>query len=202
MKKILFLVCLCCVPYLVFSQRFPNSIVERVTVEGITYEVEKTSVSYYFDNVKNYKGDSPYIKLDGTPAGGTWADYDAGVLDKNAVERVIREVFTPQEIAGFKETDVYMMLYFVFDNQGKLVETAFDFDATAPVIAMPVARIAQFETRLKAEVTTRITDEATKELQFIQGIYGYSFKRMGDRVTIRPEAEGVDDSTLAEPERE
>ncbi|WP_295937023.1 hypothetical protein [uncultured Alistipes sp.] len=176
-----------------------NSTVERVTAEGITYEIEKTDVNYYFDNVENYRGNGPYVKLDGTPADGTWDDYDAGVLDKNAVERVIREAFTPEEIAGFKETDVYMMLYFVFDNQGKLIETTFSFTANPPVIAMPVARIAQFEKRLKAEVTTRITDEATKGLQFIHGAYGYSFKRMGDRVTIRPEAEGVDDSTLAEP---
>ena len=181
MKKILFLLLCSQLTLVCYGQRFSYSEVEQVSAGGITYILDKTPISYFFDNIENTKYDIPYVNLDGTLAAGTWEDYDAGTLDETTLDKVIREVFTPQELADFKATNTRMSLFFIFDSNGKIIEASFRFNAKAPVIMLPVERIAQLEIRMKAEVTTHITDPATKNLQFVAGSYGYNFKYMDEK---------------------
>ena len=180
MKKLLFILLMCIFCSSISAQRWSFSTVEQVTGGGITYELEKTPMTYFYRNIENYRGNGPYVNLDGTPAEGTWDDYDAGKLDGVTLDKVIREVFTSQEIADFKATNTRMTLSFVFNNYGAVIEVYFNFNATAPIKSLSVERIAQFEKRLKEEVTTQITDPATQKLQFIDGSYGYNFKYMDE----------------------
>ena len=181
MKKLLFILSICIFCGSVSAQRWSFSTVEQVTGDGITYELEKTPMTYFYHNIENYRGNGPYVNLDGTPAAGTWEDYDAGKLDVAALRRVIQEVFTPQELADFKATDTSMRLSLVFDNQGAVIEVYFNFNATTPVKSLSVERIAQLEKRLKAEVTTHITDPATKKIRFVVAGFGYNFKYMDEK---------------------
>jgi len=126
--KNLLIICFCVIPCFLLAQRFHDSVVEYVSAEGITYELDKTDVGYIFSNIANYRMNAPYVKLDGSPAGGTWEDYDAGKLDKDAVKRVIREVFTAQEIADVKSTNTSLGLSCIYDNRGILVEVSFNLN--------------------------------------------------------------------------
>ena len=181
MKRILLLVLLSCTCSAGYAQHFSFSTVERVEGGGSVYELEKTPFSLTYVNVLNTdKGDAAYVLLDGTPAPGSWADYDSGELDEGALQHVIRTVFTAREIEDLKATKTRMTLYLVYDNKGTVIEVYMHFNATAAVKALPVERIAELERRIKKEVTTHITDEATLQLQFTGGAVAYNFKAMVD----------------------
>lgn len=181
MKKILFLFLLSFTCNAGFAQRFSFSTVEQVEGGGIVYELEKTPVSLTYENILNNKGDAPYVLLDGTPAPGSWDDYDSGELDNSALRRVIREVFTARELEELKKTNSRMTLSLVYDNRGAVIEVCMHFNATSATEALPVGRIAELEKRIKKEVATRITDEATLQLQFTSGAVAYKFRYMDDK---------------------
>lgn len=182
MKRILFLFLLGCTCSAGFAQHFSFSTVERVEGGGIVYELEKTPVSLTYVNVRNSdKGEAAYVLLDGTPAPGSWTDYDSGKLDVDALQRVIREVFTARELEDLKTTKTRLTLCFVYDNKGAVIEVCMHFNATSAAKALPVERIAELEKQIKKEVTTHITDKATLQLQFTGGAVAYNFKSMDDK---------------------
>ena len=126
-----------------------------------------------------YNNDSKYVyanlsRKDGKPVGDEYLlglVNTTALLDVYAIQNIIEGVFTPAELASFKQG---MMATLIFDStMGHVTEVHFSFLKGTGYDLIPVNKYRQIELKLKEKIVTQITDVG-KRLTFCMA--GFPFK--------------------------
>ncbi|MDE5623287.1 MAG: DUF5043 domain-containing protein [Alistipes sp.] len=145
--------------------------IETVEADGITFVVKRAKyASLIYNSDYHYINESPLHYKDGREL-ETKEEYEAIDAQKNTAGelRALREVFGDDFITAmraYKRSE--MIICYVVDSDGKILEIAFIVSAQPEFMALPMTTFAALERKLRQYVTWKPNDFA-KQLEYFNG---------------------------------
>lgn len=167
-----------------------------VTADGITFEVEFSKYLFSLSNVENSRTDvvNWRYKSDGREI-ETEEELDRIVFDfydVNMVAKVFKDTFTPMEISALKRIkESPMVVYYVFDSDGNILEVAFTMDAIPEFLSIPPVRFAQLEKNLKKHIRAYLNPFA-QQMEFVGGGQIVGFRFIDEQAAAAGQPQGPD----------
>lgn len=195
MKKCVLFVLALVASQLVAAQNYYQNGVP-VTADGITFDVEFSKYLFSLSNVENTRTDVANwrYKSDGREI-ETEEELDRIVFDfydVNMVAKVFKDTFTPMEISALKRIkESPMVVYYVFDSDGNILEVAFTMDAIPEFLSIPPVRFAQLEKNLKKHIRAYLNPFA-QQMEFVGGGQIVGFRFIDEQAAAAGQPQGPD----------
>lgn len=195
MKKcVLFVLALVATQLISAQNYYQNGV--PVTADGITFDVEFSKYLFSLSNVENTRTDVANwrYKSDGREI-ETEEELDLIVFDfydVNMVAKVFKDTFTPMEISALKRIkESPMVVYYVFDSDGNILEVAFTMDAIPEFLSIPPVRFAQLEKNLKKHIRAYLNPFA-QQMEFVGGGQIVGFRFIDEQAAAAGQPQGPD----------
>lgn len=167
-----------------------------VTADGITFNVEIRKYTWSLSNVENtrtevanwrYKSTGQEIQTE-----EEFDRLDYRLYDVNMVAKVLKDTFTPMEMAAIKRLPLSPMdIYYVFGPDGNVLEVAFTMDTTPELLSIPPVRFAQLEKNLKKHIRAYLNSFA-QQMEFVGGGQIIVFRSIDEQAAAAGTPQGPD----------
>ena len=195
MKRYVLLVVALVASQLVAAQNYYQNGVP-VTADGITFDVEIDKYLFCLSNVENTRTDVANwrYKSDGREI-ETEEELDRIVFDfydVNMVAKVFKDTFMPMEISALKRIKkAPMVVYYVFDSDGNILEVAFTMSPIPEFLSIPPVRFAQLEKNLKKHIRAYLNPFA-QQMEFVGGGQIVGFRFIDEQAAAAGQPQGTD----------
>lgn len=166
-----------------------------VSADGITFDVELDKYSFCLSNVENTRTEVDNWRYKDGREIETEEELNKIVFqlyDVNMVAKVLKETFTPIEIAAFKRlSGSPMNIYYVFGPDGNVLETAFIMKPIPETLSIPPIRYAQLEKNLKKHIRAYLNYYA-QQMQFVGGGQIIVFRSIDEQAAAAGTSQGPD----------
>lgn len=138
---------------------------EIIKVDSITYEVKRDNRHFFMlQNAQNLLATQNPVDLDGNPIEP--GSYELGTLDMASIKKAVTETFSDSELCLLKNDNTALFVYLTKDMNGKVLEVAFNIQATPAALAIPIESYMLFEQKLKQHAHWQNLSKDEKNLQF------------------------------------
>ena len=167
-----------------------------VTADGITFNVKLAKHLFYLSNVENtrtkvanwrYKTTGQEIQTE-----EELDRLDYGLYDVNMVAKVLKDTFTPMEMAALKRVPLSPMnIYYVFGPDGNILEISLIMTPIPELLSIPPVRFAQLEKNLKKHIRAYLNSFA-RQMEFVGGGQIIVFRSIDEQAAAAGTPQGPD----------
>ena len=195
MKRYISILLALVVSYSVSAQDYYQNGVP-VTADGITFDVEIGKYTWSLSNVENtrtevanwrYKATGQEIQTE-----EEFDRLDYGLYDVNMVAKVLKDTFTPMELAALKRVPLSPMdIYYVFGPDGNILEISLIMTPIPELLSIPPVRFAQLEKNLKKHIRAYLNSFA-RQMEFVGGGQIIVFRSIDEQAAAAGTPQGPD----------
>ena len=167
-----------------------------VTADEITFNVKLDKYLFYLSNIQNtrtavanwrYKSTGQEIQTE-----EEFDRLDYGLYDVNMVAKVLKDTFTPMEMAAIKRLPLSpMKIYYVFGPDGNVLEISLIMDPVPELLSIPPVRFAQLEKNLKKHIRAYLNSFA-QQMEFVGGGQIIVFRSIDEQAAAAGTPQGPD----------